>query len=95
MKPQSRIIFLIYLISITSNEAARIHNEKEEVDFLKENYQHLFLQSLQWNPVPSPRPNPGTSNVPTQIIAQRNFAGRKEFAPPPPYPKIALGVATD
>ncbi|TMW84351.1 hypothetical protein EJD97_025373 [Solanum chilense] len=106
MKSQSRIILmllLIFLISIRSNEAARIlddNNEKEEVDFLKGG-KYLLLSSLQWNSVRPPAPNPGT-NARTQItsqVAERNFAGRKEFAhPPPPYDaqiKIALDVATD
>ncbi|KAK6780621.1 hypothetical protein RDI58_022805 [Solanum bulbocastanum] len=99
------MLLLIVLISITSNEAARIlndNNEKEKVDFLKGG-KYLLLQSLQWRPVGPPTPNPGT-NVPNQItsqVTQRNFAGRKEFAHPPPlyneYPqtKIAFGVATD
>ncbi|TMW81131.1 hypothetical protein EJD97_011671 [Solanum chilense] len=97
------MILLIVLISMTSNKAARIlndNNEKEE-DFLKGG-KYLLLQSLQWRPVRSPTPNPGT-NVPNQItsqVTQRNFAGRKEFAHPPPYneypqTKIAFGVATD
>ncbi|TMW83379.1 hypothetical protein EJD97_001887 [Solanum chilense] len=87
------MILLIVLISITSNEAARIlkvNNEKEEVDFLKGG-RYLLLPSLQWRPVRSPTPNPGT-NVPNQItsqVTQRNFVGRKEFA------KTAFGMATD
>ncbi|WMV47337.1 hypothetical protein MTR67_040722 [Solanum verrucosum] len=100
------MLLLIFLISITSNEAARILNdnhEKEEVDFLKGG-KYLLLPSLQWNSVRPPTPNPGT-NARTQITSQvveRNFAGRKEFAhsPPPPYneyphTKIALDVATN
>ncbi|KAH0636873.1 hypothetical protein KY289_036788 [Solanum tuberosum] len=99
------MILLIVLISITSNEAARIlkyNNEKGEVDILKGG-KYLLLQSLQWRPVGPPTPNPGT-NVPNQItsqVTQRNFAGRKEyFAHPPPsneylHTIIAFGVATD
>ncbi|KAG5587384.1 hypothetical protein H5410_047818 [Solanum commersonii] len=100
------MLLLIFLISITSNEAARILNdnhEKEEVDFLKGG-KYILLPSLQWNSVRPPTPNPGT-NARTQItsqVAKRNFAGRKEFAHPPPPPyneylhtKIALGVATN
>ncbi|TMW80183.1 hypothetical protein EJD97_023076 [Solanum chilense] len=106
MKPQtSNIIILLMLLLtfITSNEAVRIlkHNdEKEEVNFLKGG-KYLLLSSLQWRPVPPPTPNLGT-NARTQItsqVSQRNFAGRKEFAPLPPckeylQTKIALGVAT-
>jgi len=102
----SRIILMlliIFLISITSNEAARILNDnnEKEVDFLKGG-KYLLLPSLQWRPVPPPTPNLGT-NARTQItsqVSQRNFAGRKEFAPLPPckeylQTKIALGVDTD
>ncbi|WMV47340.1 hypothetical protein MTR67_040725 [Solanum verrucosum] len=97
------MLILIFLISITSNEAARILNDnnEKEVDLL-EGGKYLLLQSLQWRPVPPPTPNLGT-NARTQItshVSQRNFAGRKEFAPLPPckeylQTKIALGVATN
>ncbi|WMV47342.1 hypothetical protein MTR67_040727 [Solanum verrucosum] len=97
------MLLFIVLICITSNEASRIINDnnEKEVDFVKEG-KYLLLQSLQWRPVRSPTPNPGT-NVPNQItsqVTQRNFAGRKEFAPPPPYndysqTKIAFGLATN
>ncbi|WMV47341.1 hypothetical protein MTR67_040726 [Solanum verrucosum] len=99
------MLLLIVLISITSSEATRILNyNNEKVDFLK-GAKYLLLQSLQWRPVGPPTPNPGT-NVPNQItsqVTQRNFAGCKEFAHPPPPPpyndypqtKIAFGVAMD
>lgn len=94
------MLLFILLISITSTDASRILNEKK-VDFLRgNNYEHLLLQSLQRNQVPTPTPNPGT-NARTQItsqVGQRNFAGRKEFVHPHthneyPQTKIALGLA--
>ncbi|WMV47339.1 hypothetical protein MTR67_040724 [Solanum verrucosum] len=98
------MLILIFLISIATNEAARILNDnnEKEVDFLKGGGKYLLLPSLQWRPVPPPTPNLGT-NARTQItsqVSQRNFAGRKEFAPLPPckeylQTKIALGMATD
>ncbi|KAK4344781.1 hypothetical protein RND71_034957 [Anisodus tanguticus] len=98
------MLLLILLISITSNEASGIlkENNEKEVDFLQGN-KYLLLQSLQWRPVRPPTPNPSTNanTKMTSQVAQRNFAGRKEFAHPPPPPseypqtKVAFGVATN
>ncbi|MCE3050540.1 hypothetical protein HAX54_047481 [Datura stramonium] len=99
------MILMILLISITPNKAARIlsdNNTENEIDFSKGN-EYLLLPSLQWNPVRTPTPNPGTNarTKMTSQVGQRNFAGSKEFASPPPlyneYPriKIAFGVVTD
>lgn len=100
------LLLFLLIISITPNEAARFLNDinrGKEVEFLNGN-KHLLLPSLQWNPVRPPTPNPGTNSRTnlTSQVAQRNFAGRKEFAPPPPSPsnnysqlKVAFSVAMD
>ncbi|KAG5587383.1 hypothetical protein H5410_047817 [Solanum commersonii] len=87
------MLILIFLSSIATNEAARILNDnnKNDVDFLKGGGKYLLLQSLQWRPIPPPTLNVGT-NAHTQItsqVSQRNFVGRKEFAPLPPFEEVA------
>ncbi|KAF3676670.1 hypothetical protein FXO37_05199 [Capsicum annuum] len=64
-----------------TSEGARILEHKE----------NLLLPSLQWRPVRSPGSNPGTNSRTDMIstqISEKNFAGRKEFARPPPVPSF-------
>ncbi|WMV31887.1 hypothetical protein MTR67_025272 [Solanum verrucosum] len=69
-----------------TSEGARFLEHKEEGVWRENNGQYLLLPSLQWRPVRSPGSNPGTNSFTdvTSQISERNFAGRKEVAHPPP-----------
>lgn len=82
------ILLLFLFLSFETSEATRFLEHKQE---------NLLLPSFQWRPVRSPGSNPGTNSRTdmTSQVSERNFAGRKEVAHPPPNcNEVTISMAT-
>ncbi|TMW82411.1 hypothetical protein EJD97_006012 [Solanum chilense] len=82
------VLLLLFFISMETSEGARFLEQKEEGVWRENIAQYLLLPSLQWRSVRSPGSNPGTNSLTdaTSQISERNFAGSKKVAHPPPLP---------